>query len=371
MSDQKPAGAITLSTIMLLFLVSGGILLNSARQQLIDVWTSRYQSSSIQTRIQAESANLETLASLRKPITAPADKTCKTFNQTNQVCSSLSNFNSSLLQGIKISTEANDSSASKAMVTRSIAYINWLSTPQTPAALIFPGSLSADSEIHISPNPNGGGKNIPIAIWSTGAIQPAINSSLISFSHDQVLNLSLDLENVIADQTLLQSQGGNFPDDVFSYLFGIDANLYPVIQESANMITPDQCRTLNENSSGLYWIEGDGVCELNSLGQASTQDPKAVILVLHAVPLRITSNAKIYGLILDFQADASEDHLQSLYFESNSFIYGSLLSNRDLNHRLSGVINIIWQDYSDYFNKPANSERGAMLLLNGSWMDSL
>ena len=59
----KFKGAITLLTVMLLFLVSGGILLNSARQQLVDLWTSRYQSDAIRTRIQTESANQEVLSS--------------------------------------------------------------------------------------------------------------------------------------------------------------------------------------------------------------------------------------------------------------------------------------------------------------------
>ena len=362
---------MTLSLVMLLFLVSGGILLNSARQQLIDLWTARYQSGSIQTRILAESANLETLGGLRKPFTTIADKSCQTINQSSQVCTSLSRFSNSQANGIKISSEANEATASKAMVSRSIIYGNWLAATQIPAPLIFPGSLSADSELHISPNPHGGGQNIPVAIWSTGTIQPAIQSSLISLSQNQVLSLSLGLDNGIAQLAGLQSQGGEFPDDVFSYLFGINTNQYPVIQESANLISPDQCRTLNENSSGLYWIEGDGVCELNNLGQASAHDPKAVILVLHAVPLRVNAYAKIYGLIVDFQADASEDHLQSLYFESNSLVYGSLISNRDLNHRLQGVISLIWQDYADYFSKPTTSDRGAMLLMSDSWNDSL
>ena len=369
--DPLPKGAMTLSLVMLLFLVSGGILVNSARQQLIDLWSSRYQSSSIQTRIQAESGNLETLAGLRKPLTAIADNSCKTFNLTTQVCTKLSRLNTGLMQGIKISSEANDPTASLAMVSRSIAYINWLEAAQIPAPLIFPGSLSADSELHISPNPNGGGPNIPIAIWSTGKIQPASTSSFISLNADQILNLSLGLDNGIADQTRLQSQGGEFPDDIFSYLFGINSNQYLVIQESARILSPDQCRTLNENSSGLYWIEGDGVCELNNLGQVAAHDPKAVILVLHAVPLHVNAHAKIYGLIVDFQADTSEDHSQSLYFESNSLVYGGLISNRDLNHRLQGVISLIWQDYADYFSKPTTSERGAMLLLSGSWNDSL
>lgn len=362
---------MTLSTVMLLFLVSGGILLNSARQQLIDLWTSRYQSNAIQTRIQAESANLETLASLRKSETTGATNTCKIFNQTTQVCSTLSSFSNTLFQGIKISSDATDTSASKAAVTRSVAYLNWLYSPQIAAGLIFPGSLSADTQLHISANPNGGGKQIPLAVWSTGKIQAASNSSLISLSNDQVLSLSLDLDTGIADQASFQSQGGDFPDDVFNYVFGIADNQYPVIQESAQIISPDQCRTLNETSSGLYWIEGDGVCELNNLGQASTNTPRAVILVLHAVPLHVNANAKIYGLIIDFLAEPSEDRLQTLYFESNSLVYGSLLSNRDLNHRLNGVVSIIWQDYANYFNKPTNNQRGAMLMLNGSWIDKL
>lgn len=356
---------------MLLFLVSGGILLNSARQQLIDLWTSRYQTNVIQTRIQAESANLETLMHLRQSVAAPATDTCKTFNQTARVCSKLSSFSNSIINGSKISSEATDNSGSKAVISRSVAYLSWLNSQQIAAPLIFPGSLSVDTELHIGANPDGGGKQIPLAIWSTGKIQAASNSSLLSLSNDQVLNLSLRLDSGIADQAIMQTQGGDFPDDIFNYVFGIADNQYPVIQESANLLSPDQCKTLNENSSGLYWVEGAGICELNTLGQASANNPRAVILVLHAVPLHVNDNAKIHGLIVDFVAEPSEDRLQTLYFDRNSLLYGSLLSNRDLNHRLSGYVSIIWQDFSSYFNKPTTRERGAMLILNGSWIDAL
>lgn len=367
----KFKGAITLLTVMLLFLVSGGILLNSARQQLVDLWTSRYQSDAIRTRIQTESANQEVLSSLRQSAIPLTTKTCKVFNQTSPICSTVSSLNNSLFLGSKISTASSADSPSLAEVSRSVGYMNWLSPGQFPAALIFPGSLSSDTELHISPNPNGGGQQIPLAIWATGKIQASTNSSLISFSHDQILQLSLSLDNGIADQAVLHAQGGDFPDDILNYVFGISSQQYPAIQESARILSPDQCQTLNSNSSGLYWIEGTGVCELNNLGKLATTDPKPVILVLHAASLHVQANARIYGLIVDFQDNLSEDQPQSLYFESNSLLYGSLLSNRDLNHHLKGVISIIWQDYSDYFLKPDSSERGAMLLLNSSWIDKL
>lgn len=366
-APKQQLGAITLGTILLMLILSACWTTLSAHQQLIALWTARYQTESINSRIQAESGNWAYLANNRYMPLPTTNSNCTTQSSLS-TCSSVTTFKTQGLHGVTIQTAVSDSLGTQASVSRSLAYLNWL-TNKPPAALIVDGSVSEEIELHLAGNPDGGSSDMNIDVWASGTVTPANSSIHLARSQNQNLNLHLPLDKGIAEQAIKQSNGGSFPDDLFSYLFGISTNQYLAIKESAINLSPEQCSSLDSNSTGLYWIEGDGICELATIGQQSNSVTRAVILVLHGVPYLFKSGAQIHGIVLDFLTDPNSDRQQINYFAPDSLLNGSLLSNHTLQHRLSGVLNIVWQDYSAYFADSSISQQAARVLVNSSWSD--
>ncbi len=364
--------SITLITTLLLLLCSTSILIYATRQAIVDQWLTANQSAYQSALSQATAGAHQAMAALKQGVISNQDCSSTPLNQP--FCISLISKTLHNRQLVQISSHGYAERNASANISSWLGFANLLASPAPAAALISPGNL-ADIELHLAANPHGGGQDLPVAIWTSGSVSLAKSSSSLFKQSGQLISLPLIPDNEIVSHALAQHQGGSFPDDVFAYLFGYPASQYRLIQEIARPLTPAQCNNLNSNSAGLFWIQGDGVCQLGNVGVADNPDTpewdgKAVILVSADVTLQIQAQAKVYGLIMVFHPPDSASSTTPVQFTADSQLWGVLLSNYDLNQLLTGTISIIWQDYTPFFGQPKSSDNGAPVLLNGSWMDN-
>jgi hypothetical protein len=194
----------------------------------------------------------------------------------------------------------------------------------------FPPTGTAE----IVPNPNGGGEGVPTSAWMnandscpnqavvdpTGGSWstcerhewygtdimpddyacPTANCSCgqdekrISYSEQGDTKISFDL---VADD--------EFPCDLWQYMFGVpkyEADGVTINDESVDFVkyglakeVLSDCSSLDENSSGIYWISGN-TCSVNANTQIGTAE-FPVILLSAAGTTRFNGGAKLFGVL--------------------------------------------------------------------------
>jgi hypothetical protein len=190
--------------------------------------------------------------------------------------------------------------------------------------------------VNVVPNPNGGGLGVPISSWvnatpeSSGCslgIDP-ISPDSASYETCEVhewYGLDAFPEDYLCpgnkfpcrckrgeDRLLSYTEKGNerilnfdvvpdpdFPCDLFAYTFGVPKDNYQAVKSmvpSVNRLTG--CSSLDENSSGWYWISGP-LCDLPE--QVGSKD-NPVFLISAAKFTRANAQSNMFGVL--FVTDA-------------------------------------------------------------------
>lgn len=235
----------------------------------------------------------------------------------------------------------------------------------------FPPTGTAE----IVPNPNGGGEGVPTSAWMnansacpnqaivdpTGGswatcerhewygtdIMPVdyacptancscgSNEKRISYSEQGDQKISFDL---VADD--------NFPCDLWQYMFGVpkyEADGVTINDESVDFVKHglakevlSDCSSLDENSSGIYWISGN-TCSVNSNTQIGTAE-EPVILISAAGTTRFNGGAKLFGVL--FVTDV-EDANADFDAVGSMTIYGAAVIDATL-AQYQGTFQIVY-----------------------------
>ncbi|MGH8530669.1 MAG: pilus assembly PilX family protein [Nevskiales bacterium] len=206
----------------------------------------------------------------------------------------------------------------------------------------------------------GGAANSPCLPLSQSISIPA--SSILLLVPPLSINLPLKLPDV-QDPTNLVSTIGSlldtdsppaFPADLFNYTFGLPSSKANELKARAQQV--NNCDSLNNDSVGLFWVNGN--CQLN--GNIGTLDRPAVIIA--EGNLNIVPNTDFYGVVY-----LRGNGVKSIIGPSNTnrpILRGAVLSEGPV--AATGNINLV-HDY-DVIRR-AGYKAGRFVPMAGGWFD--
>ena len=285
----------------------------------------------------------------------------------------------------------------RATVARPLGNFKTLAgTPTVPLVTrsVFPPNGTA----LVVPNPNGGGVGVPISAWVnnnpsgftdplSGRTCPQDANAVLSSGTWNTCELQefYGREAVPAGVACDQPPGQcsfteeesisywysgqvtvigidisideTFPCDLFHTFFKVPDTEYLSVKNA----TPqqlDDCSTLDENSSGIFWFSGS-TCSLNNATIGSPERP--VVLISAASSTRITGSSTLFGLLYVFDG---EDAAAEFDGAGTATIYGALIVDA-LMGSFTGTVNVV---YAEGVLIEAG-DIGGMGSINGGWRD--
>jgi len=107
---------------------------------------------------------------------------------------------------------------------------------------------------------------------------------------DESLSYTHAADNILGIDLV---QDPDFPCDLFQFYFGVPKESYEIVKGYAKILT--DCSTLDENSTGIYWISGPQ-CLINS--NVEVGSPLTPVMIISAATeTRLNGGAKIYGIL--------------------------------------------------------------------------
>jgi hypothetical protein len=258
-------------------------------------------------------------------------------------------------------TSADGSGESDTQILVSYFAPNGLGQNVPDVPMITDGTATIGGSLEIVGNSNGAGSGIPVSVWSTDTISFSgaagtcqldgylVNGGITPDNEaDKQLceptnctcSGTLDVRNSsavdgaradIVDNDLTVTNGGNFPDDLFEYVFGVARadwkEIYDLAAVDGHVL--DSCSSLDANSEGLFWIEG--VCDISSntiVGRMGTNavTTKAVLIVVEDSGITLRGGAAVFGLIYSF--DKNDDgNTGGIAINGSNIVYGAFIAD--------------------------------------------
>jgi len=261
-------------------------------------------------------------------------------------------------------TSADGSGESDTQVLVSYFAPNGLGQNVPDVPMITDGTATIGGSLEIVGNSNGAGTGIPVSIWShenislsgaaTGTCQLdgyLVNGG-ITPSNDADKQLcdptnctcsgTLDVrESSTADgkgddivDSDPYSPAGNFPPDLFEYVFGIPRadwkEIYDLAAVDGHVLA--SCDSLDTNSNGLYWIEGDCTISSNTV-VGNMDDPttdanetRAALIVVEEGQTILRGGATIFGLVYSFDKD-DDNVTGGIDINGSAIVYGAFIAD--------------------------------------------
>ena len=234
--------------------------------------------------------------------------------------------------------------------------------PDVP--LIVKGGLAVSGNFEVAANPNGGGAGVPLSIWTDTTVDMDNGSGstcgLQEFSDGNCGTLTYS-ERGFKDADILDNDP-TFPDDLMEYLFNVPEAEWAALRSDADLRLAD-CSSLNANSVGLIWVDGD--CGLNAnIVVGATTNP--VILIVSDGDLTMNGGATINGMVFSFRKPGSVVDFE-LNMIGGARVNGVVASNHSVGHA-NGTFNSVYDaevleqiQQNDAFQRVAR--------VPGSWRD--
>ncbi len=245
----------------------------------------------------------------------------------------------------------------------------------------FPPSGSAE----VVANPNAGGIGVPQSVWmnantdcptGSGVGSPETGSWGTCEYHEWYETESIPDGvrcpgscSCTVPESLSTTHGGEvrlgidlnldpeFPCDLFRFFFGVPKTDYQLIKSLSQVIT--DCETLDENSSGIYWVTGS-VCNIKS--NAEVGSPAAPLLLITAAETTIMQGgATIFGML--YVSDA-ESTTATIDVRGNNIVYGAVVIDSNL-ESYNGTFQVI---YNEKLIRVAVTQGGLGNVIGG-WAD--
>jgi|GEM_PF-5965865 len=234
------------------------------------------------------------------------------------------------------------------------------------AAITIAGTLIVDADLKVGVNPDGGGVDIPLSIWSNSAVGihgTGATCGLVEFDdrtpqscHDHFYSNRdyLGTDIIANDPTM--------PTDLLLHLFGYESSHANHLKTTAKEVLTN-CNDLSETSSGFFWISGN--CSANaSIGSESNP----VVLLIENGTLRLDGNFRVHGIVYLRRSDSSLASSTISMFGAAS-IHGALISdgNIDVN---SGRLEVRYQpNILAIISNGAHPFFSSINIIPGSWKD--
>jgi len=234
------------------------------------------------------------------------------------------------------------------------------------ASVTVAGTINIGADLKVGANPDGGGVDIPLSIWSNSAVGisgTGATCGLIEFDDRAPQSCNehfysnrdyLGADIIANDRTM--------PVDLMLHLFGYQSTQANHLKATAKEVLIN-CNDLNETSSGFFWISGN--CSANaSIGSESNP----VILLIENGTLRLDGNFRVHGIVYLHRSDSSLPAPTISMFGAAS-IYGALLadSNIDIN---SGRLEVRYQpNILAIISNGTHPLFSSINIIPGSWKD--
>lgn len=272
----------------------------------------------------------------------------------------------------------------------------------TPAPIVASSTISGSGTFDVVGNPNGGGRGVPLAIWSgedfhargdwlSCEIDEYMSQGSTTFvgenndvmicdsncectqedglSHRTGGSIAEDLDIVDVDGNQGKTMdASNFPDDLFKFTFGVPKEDYQQVKDLATVL--QDCSSFTEDTSGFYWIEGS--CGIR--GDAGSADTPLLVVV--EGDFSMNANTNFFGMIFSFTctgacAEATGTEITEGEWTTNGTarFYGAMIADHQMD-RLNGTFHIVYNE--DVLNKVRTLDQLlSMGPVPGSWTDTL
>ncbi len=230
--------------------------------------------------------------------------------------------------------------------------------------------LAAGSNVPLSgnysiiTNSNGGGRGVPVSVWSGPGIAVTPTGSFAS-CHGDPLNF---VNGACLSSSALSKAGDppgpdmvvndpNFPSDLFQFLFGVPASGYQTIMDQATVVA--NCSGLSASSSGLIWVTGN----CNPPGNIGTAASPVLLVVQGDTTLN--GGSHLYGLLYMFNPSGGAPKLTA---SGNAHLHGAVSAHGGVDMQLTGgfVLEFDSKVLDNVKNSP--SARG-LARIPGAWSD--
>jgi len=228
-------------------------------------------------------------------------------------------------------------------------------------------SVPLNGTVEIVPNPHGGGARVPISSWVNATVcgdcllaEDPISPISGSYSTCEAQewygqdtypsdykcpSAQCQCKASEGDRLLTYATGNErqmgidivedpfFPCDLWDYTFGMSAQdvkkkLVPADHQLVN------CDSLDENSSGVYWVSGNDCTLRGQIGTAETP----VFLISAAATTKVTATVEFFGLL--FVTDKENPNAQ-FSGTGTATIYGAAIMDADMKH-FQGTFQIVY-----------------------------
>lgn len=294
-------------------------------------------------------------------------------------------------------TDITDTTTCQGAATVSKPIGNWKALKGAPTVpLVTRSVFPPNGTAVVVPNPNGGGVGVPVSAWVNN--NSGFVDSVTGGTCDQDANAILssgtwntcELQEwygreavpagVACDQPpgqckCLESESisyrdngqtdvigidivmdSSFPCDMFHTFFGVEDDDYLDFKPIATPL--EDCSSLDENSSGMYWISG-AKCQLNNATIGSPDDP--VVIISATTETVITGSFSLFGLLYVFDG---EDAAAEFKGAGTASIYGALIVDADM-EKFTGTVNVVYA--GGVLQRAA--DLGGFGTINGGWRD--
>lgn len=273
-----------------------------------------------------------------------------------------------------------------ARVREQVANFGGAAGGNTPAVpLTTKSSFPPTGAAEVVANPNAGGIGVPQSVWMNGnancptgagivspetgswatceyhewyeleAIPPGVRcpgscscsiSESLSTTHGGEVKLGIDL-----------NLDPEFPCDLFQFFFGYARIDYRFVKGLANVIS--DCETLDENSFGIYWVEGP-ICNIKA--NAELGSPEAPLLLISAAQLtRMNGGATIFGTLYVSDAEYADASVES---RGNNIVYGAAIIDATIG-TYNGTFQVIYNEKLVHLS----GGQGGLGNVIGGWSD--
>lgn len=280
-----------------------------------------------------------------------------------------------LAYGFSDCTDTTDVSTCSSEATVAVPIANYKSLAGSPTVpLVSKSTFPPNGTAFVVPNPNGGGVGVPISAWinSNGTTYPdgsnvpadcrqtevdvlsrgtwntcemqewyGRNEVPAATACDQPSCTCREAESISFKKTGTETILGidivadnEFPCDLFEFFFNVADTDYENGMK-AGAVVLDDCSTLDESSSGLYWISGN-TCSLNNVTLGSPDNP--IILISAATETHIVGSVEIFGVLYIFDG---EDPLADISGAGGATIFGALIVDATID-KFTGSFDVVY-----------------------------
>ncbi|GAA5194014.1 PilX N-terminal domain-containing pilus assembly protein [Ferrimonas gelatinilytica] len=276
---------------------------------------------------------------------------------------------------VVISSTYSNSDGASATVSEAFARSALFSIGQ-PAPVTMATAAMINGNLHLGVNPNGGGRGVPLSLWTGGTDDFTGSASTCPVEDFGWAGGTCSSANHIYTERAGNSVSGgqdmvlndpNFPEDLFEYTFGIASdNWQQIYHRGATKITDcSDTSQLSAASTGIFVYEGTAECVINNAGSA---DAPVILLVVDADAKLNTGD--VYGVVFNFDSDVTDALSPRLFLTGDGKVQGAVMTNSLTPVNINGVAGVAWNpNVFDAFEEDPDGVFRPLARVAGSWKD--